>query len=83
MSDIDHQGARTANGFEPWPGADQGRPSAAVADWLLNVLEPGKRIMTAVMGEAGLPSSRAHDAASVIVARLAHHDPPLTIERIQ
>lgn len=84
VSDIDHQNARTANGFEAWPGARNGQPSPEMEDWIINVLEAGKRIIAREfqMATAFSPDDSRRFAAAV-VANLAHHDPPLTIERIR
>ncbi len=86
-TDSDVEGARKANGFEPWPGANRGRPSPTTEDWVLNVLVPAKQIiataLTHLFGGTFRDSVLAMDTANVIIARLAEHDPPLTIERIQ
>lgn len=60
---------------------DDGVPSPAVTDWILNVYARSVDILTALFVELhiGGPEQSDH-LARLCLARLAHADPPITVE---
>jgi hypothetical protein len=66
------------------PGCDDdGVPSAAVTDLILNVYAKSVDILTGVFVEIGYDQERADLLASKCLARLMHADPPITVELLR
>ena len=59
---------------------DDGVPSPEVADWVLNVYARSVGILAALFMERGAPQDYADRLARACLARLAHADPPITVE---
>lgn len=73
--------ARDANGFALPPASGM---SPEDEDWVLNVYAEALRIIGECFQEAtGMSTSRSGVFAGMVIVRLAHHDPPLTVERLQ
>lgn len=66
---------------EEVPGCDDnGVPSPEVTDWVLDVYARSVDILTALFVERGAPEDFADRLARACLARLAHADPPITVE---
>lgn len=59
---------------------DDGVPSPEVTDWILNVYARSVDILAGVFLEQGFPPERADRLARACLARLAHAEPPITVE---
>ncbi len=72
---IGEEVARTVNGFAP---------TAEGEAWVLDVYAPALGIIADFFVEStGQPRAAASRFAGDLLARLAHHDPPIGVERIR
>lgn len=79
----DEQTARGANGFEPWPGADDGTMPPSMDIWMREVYEPALTILAASYIEAtGRSQEDADRFAAAVLARWAQHEPAIGVEKI-
>lgn len=79
----DEQEARIANGFEPWTGAEDGTMPPSMEVWVTEVYHPALRILAESYVEAtGRSHEDADRFAAAVLARWAHHEPAIGVEKI-
>ena len=66
----------------PIPPSPDSAVNEAVEDWVLNVYEVAVEIITGVIAELELNPEQADHNARACLARLAHAQPPMTVEQV-